>query len=69
MEIRKRVVVCTNQDCFFAHKQRGYKVGNTGVELSQITGLDRDEGVACAGNQRLGVYLRSIYVPHTGPTF
>ena len=34
------ILVVTNQDGFFTHEERGYKVWNARVELAQITGLD-----------------------------
>lgn len=40
----------TNQNSLLTYKERGYKVGNAGIELSQITGLVRNEGVARVGN-------------------
>lgn len=40
----------TNQDGLLTYKKRGYKVGNAGIELSQITGLSSGERVACVGN-------------------
>ena len=34
------MVVSTNQDGFFTHKERWHKVRNARIELSQITGLE-----------------------------
>jgi len=40
---QKRFLNDTNQNGLLTYKERRYKVGNTGIELSQIAGLACDE--------------------------